>query len=47
MRYLRWGFTRLLQLLKFIVADLRLTDQDAAAETLDQVTADGPEPPSG
>ena len=40
-------FTRLLQLLKFVVADLRLTDQDAAAETLDQITADRPEPPSG
>jgi hypothetical protein len=31
----RRDFSRLLQLLKFIVADLSLTDQDAAAETLD------------
>src|SRR5882762_2031949 len=38
--------TRLLQLLKFIVADLRLTDKDATAETLDQVAADRAEPPS-
>jgi hypothetical protein len=40
-------FSRLLELLKLIVADLSLTDQDTAAETLDQVTADRPEPPSG
>jgi hypothetical protein len=41
-----WHFARLLQQLKFIVADLRLSDQDTAAETLDQITADRPEPPS-
>ncbi len=35
-----WHFTRLLQLLKLIVADLRLSNQDAAAKTLDQVAAD-------
>jgi len=47
-RWIRgWHFTRLLQLLKFIVTDLSLTDQDTATETLDQVTADRPEPPSG
>src|SRR5271165_6492281 len=41
-----WRFTRLLQLLKFVVADLRLGNQDAAAKTLDQVAADRAEPPS-
>jgi hypothetical protein len=40
-------FSRLLELLKLIVADLSLTNQDTATETLDQVTADRPEPPSG
>jgi hypothetical protein len=40
-------FSHSLRLLKFIVGDLCLTDQNAAADTLDQVTADGTEPPSG
>jgi hypothetical protein len=46
-RWIRgWYFTRLLQLLKFIIADLRLSNQDAAAKTLNQVAADRAEPPS-
>src|SRR5580692_11548397 len=46
-RWIRgWHFTRLLQLLKFILADLRLGNQNAAAKTLDQVAADRAEPPS-
>src|SRR3954452_21443052 len=40
-------FNHSLHLLKLIVADLGLTDEYAAAQTLDQVTADGTEPPSG
>src|SRR6266478_6569349 len=46
-RWIRgWYFTRLLQLLKFIIADPRPSNQDSAAKTLNQVAADRAEPPS-